>query len=65
MPREWEVGGGGNEDGTNISLCAALPIDIISHSPTDIASSLEQGDHRAFSWTCLRMSGVHSGAEVG
>ncbi len=47
------------------ALCAALSIDIISHSLTGIASSLEQGDHRAFSWTCLRMSGVHSGAEVG
>jgi len=34
--------GGGNEDGTKISLCAASPIDMISHSLTGIASSLEQ-----------------------
>ena len=56
VPRQWEVGGGENED-----ECTASPIDMISHSLTGIASSPEQGDHRAFCWTCLRMSGVHSG----
>ena len=34
VPRQWEVGGGENED-----ECTASPIDMISHSLTGIASN--------------------------